>query len=575
MAASTNAQSVFPDLDTNFRAKTILVAGAPIEAKPIFVGGKDTVLNKEGKYALAKQWHDFITYTPINSAAPNDSGYVLVNHELQEKNNLLGDGGGMTVFKVRKKQDGSWEKYGPFRNVDFSEVGNTLANCGGITAPNGRIWTAEEWMVANNKSLATGLSDTSDFTIPAGSAFAGTTIKKYQNFNWMVEVDPAQAKAIRKMYNWGRFGHEGGVVMPDLKTVYLTDDYNQAAFYKFVADTENDYSSGKLFAYQQSADGESGTWILLDNSKLENVSNIQSYALEQGATMFLRHEWAVDIDGKVYITETGADSSNYKSYLKKGYKLAKHLIGLDTIKHPFTLQNPKDSAVKDPYGRVLVFDPLTDKMSVFIEGGKAKNYSSNKVHLSNPDGIGKVSVNGKTFLVIEEDLNGTTFGRVGNANVSSSGRKTIAEIYLLDMSVTDPTLDDLKRFAITPLGTEVTGITSSPDGSVLFFNSQHPDTSNTGDYKNSLTMMVTNLEDVITSIYENPSFEPEAGFQIWPNPAFKELRFNMTTDVAIYNAKGEKVRVERNTNVIDISELSKGSYWVQTIEGQVQKLIVE
>ena len=198
-AASVNAQSIFPAIDTNFRTKSVIVTGSPVKAVPVFIGGKDTVLASNGKYALAKQGHDFVTYAPINAAAPSDSGYVVVNHELQEKNNLLGDGGGMTVFKVRKKSDGSWEKYGQFKNVDFSAVGNTVANCGGITAPNGRIWTAEEWMVPSNKSLATGMTDTSDFTIPVGAAFAGKAIKKYQNFNWMVEIDPAKAKAVKKM----------------------------------------------------------------------------------------------------------------------------------------------------------------------------------------------------------------------------------------------------------------------------------------------------------------------------------------------------------------------------------------
>lgn len=44
----------------------------------------------------------------------------------------------------------------------------------------------------------------------------------------MTEIDPRQAVAIRKQYNWGRQAFEGGVVMPDNQTVYLSVDATPA-----------------------------------------------------------------------------------------------------------------------------------------------------------------------------------------------------------------------------------------------------------------------------------------------------------------------------------------------------------
>ena len=598
------SQQIFPALDTNFNAKTIIVPPSPLKAKLVFVGGKDTVIGINGQKQLAKQWHDFIGYTPINLQAPNDSAYITINHEMRVKDDILGDGGGMTVFKVKKTPSGDYDVEGGYRNVDFTAVGNTLANCGGISARNGRIWTAEEWVQTSNKDINVGLvpvegkdtvfaaygkgigqatvpglgiRDTNDWTIPSGANYAGRTIKKFQNFNWLVEIDPAQAKATRKMYNWGRFEHEGGVVMADDKTVYLTDDTQPAVFFKFVANQSGNFNEGQLFAYKQSVDGNTGTWLPLENS-LDSMLSIRSVALRKGATMFTRFEWITDVKGKVYITETGLDNSGnrFKDGMKAGGTLAKHLMERDVYNGPFSdsTMRIKDTVINDYYGRVLEFDPATDKMSVFLEGGKATNYASNKVHLSNPDGLITWTLNGKNYLVIQEDLNGRSKGRVGNPDVDGSGGN-ICEMYVLDMSKSNPTLDDLRRLLITPNGAEVTGAIPTPDGKAMFVNSQHPSAGNTGDYGNSCTMLLTGLDTYVTSVFEDPSFEQNQGFQVYPNPATRTLYFNEQSDVSIYSIGGQRVKVAWNAEKVDISELLPGTYFVQNIRGDVQKIIIQ
>ena len=45
--------------------------------------------------------------------------------------------------------------------------------------------------------------------------------------------------------------------------------------------------------------------------------------------------------------------------------------------------------------------------------------------------------------------------------------------------------------------------------------------------------------------------------------------------VALYNTVGEQVMVERGVNNLDVSNLVPGVYYVQTIEGETTKLIVE
>ncbi|TAE53002.1 MAG: DUF839 domain-containing protein, partial [Bacteroidetes bacterium] len=259
---AASAQIAFdPTIAPDFNPSTVKVPASPLKLQVVFVGGVDTVQttatygNPAGK-APAKQWHDFIGFTPA-AAGSGDLGWISINHEMIVADDKIGDGGGMTVFKVKRDpntdtliivpQTLADGRSGKFFNVDFvNTVGNTGMNCGGITSSfDGRIWTAEEWVRSKNSDVID--RDTSDFVIGVGTlngqaatagfpGLNGQQIKKYQNYNYMVEIDPRQAKAVRKQYNWGRQEFEGGVVMPDNKTVYTGQDATPGYFTKFVAD---------------------------------------------------------------------------------------------------------------------------------------------------------------------------------------------------------------------------------------------------------------------------------------------------------------------------------------------------
>jgi len=178
-----------------------------------------------------------------------------------ESNDKIGDGGGMTMFKLGKKADGTIEvlpqtlsdgRSGKFFNVDFAgTVGETGMNCGGISW-SGRVWTAEEWYQTSNKAINAD----------------GKKIKRYENLNWMVEIDPKNAKGVRKQYNWGRQGFEAGVIMDDQKTVYLFEDGDagKSLLSKFIAETPGDFTKGDLFFFKQNAGQFTGTWVTVPNN---------------------------------------------------------------------------------------------------------------------------------------------------------------------------------------------------------------------------------------------------------------------------------------------------------------------
>jgi len=299
-------------ISTHLLNDEVVLPSSPIKSQILFIGGIDTVQttatygNAAGQ-AIAKQWHDFIGVTPDTL---NDGEYwISVNHEMISTDSMIGDGGGMTVFKVSADAKGMMTvenqtltdgRSGKFFNVDFvNTVGETGMNCGGINSGvDGRIWTAEEWFRTSNASLG-GARDTADWTIATDlpGDINGKTVKKYQNFNWFVEIDPREAVAIRKQYNWGRLGYEGGAIADDNKTVYMGHDGTPGFFTKFVADVAGDFTEGTFYVYKQD---DAARWVEIDNETFDNMLYLTDTAVSHGATIFNRLEWVAIDQHEIY-----------------------------------------------------------------------------------------------------------------------------------------------------------------------------------------------------------------------------------------------------------------------------------
>ena len=457
--------SFFVEIDTNFHTKKLIIP-VNLTSTILFTEKVDQVVTHDGRTAPAKKHQDMIAYIPIDGSS--EHGRLYIGHETNYGDDILGDGGGATMFEV-KLENGEWNVVSDFNNVDFSPVRGTARNCGGSIAPNGMIYTCEETVPQNNRASyigGKGHRDTSD----VGS------LKFHENFGFMVEVDPKTMKATQKMIQMGRYYHEDIEFMDDRKTVYLSDDYEPAIFYKFVADVADDYSQGQLYAYKQSKDGTSGDWLAMpmDTASLLNPRDI---AIDNGATMLMRHEWFARVGNKIYIAETGHDSTDWTERVAQGGVPAKHLRD----------DHYKGGGVyTDYFGRVLVFDTETNEMSVHLDGGVS---SDGKNVLSNPDCISTVNLAGTDYLIIHEDINGNDYGRVSTTAYNKN--HWYNELYFLDLSIENPTVDDAVLFAVTPMGAEFTGGLFTPDGKSLFLNIQHPFYGNGKPFNRSMTVVIT------------------------------------------------------------------------------------
>lgn len=578
LATLASAGLDFPKLDTNFASPTFRIPASPVRMDVLFVGGTDSVTvvggPNDGKRDLAKQQHDFIGYLPINGRS--DSGFMVVNHETRDRNPIQGGGGGVTVFTVwNNPLQGKWQVVdhpkGRFRTLDFSSVGYTANNCGGVPTPWGTFLTAEEFPPSSNAEVGAYLDTNRHFVVKQhNGAAADDTLNTWQALGWMVELDPSVPKVVRKNFNMGRFSHEGGYCLDDRKTCYLTDDFTPGVFFKFVADAAGSYEKGQLHAYRQSGNGQGGDWIALPMD-LRSLMNARAIALDSGATAFNRLEWAEMVDGKLYFTETGADlydmgadPANPSGKLGLKGKLAKHLQARDAA------DGTVDSSLVDYYGRILVYDPSSHKVDVFLEGGTAANDPAK--NLASPDGLASVKIDGKSYLFINEDLTGITQNRMPAGSVK--GRE-ICETYVLDMSIAHPKVDDLVRFNTSSLGAELTGGRFTPNGKTYFINNQHPNaTLNTFPFNNSVTIAVSGYAETATYL-DKPVFSKSRKFQLAANPLSRIVHMNKTADVAIYDSTGKRVMVRRRTNQLDVSRLESGSYVVQTSKGEAARMVLE
>ena len=549
MAAGTSFSQSYPfaALDTNFITNYLLVPPA-YQFSIIFQQNQPVVLNNGSQYP-SRGVNDYIIFIPNNGSSTN--GWLFVNHETADSNTFLGDGGGATTFPVTRVGN-SWFPTGPFKHMNFSHLGGTLSNCAGGSAilANGNILTAEEFPPASNLALynnGAGVRDTNDFG----------GYKKYINYGWMVECNVQGDTAIRKSFQMGRYSHEAALVMPDGRTVYLTDDNSGGCFFKFVANTFGDYSAGQLFAYKQV--GSAGTWLPMPMNR-DSLNSSRDVAQRLGATIFNRLE-DIDIDGNgmIYIAETGADSVNLSSSISNGGVVANHLVPLSV----------GGGRYDDPYGRVLKFDPVTLGISVLIQGGTAADGKTNFASVDNI-AIDKA----RNIIYLQEDLISGTRGRQPSFITSSSS--WICEVYALSLTVSNPTVNDLKRFAVFPKGSEATGGYFTPDFNTFFINVQHPASGNGAPFNVSTTVAITGFP-ALTGVNEQGGLTPDkfSLSQNYPNPfnPSTTIKFSVPKDgnvaIKVYDVKGQLVKTLVNQRIIvgnysvdfNASELSSGIYF--------------
>lgn len=359
----------------------------------------------------------------------------------------------------------------------------------------------------------------------------------YNDIGWNVEINPATKTVIGKHWAMGNMAHENVTIHSNERTVYQGADSNPGYLYKFVATTAQDLSEGNLFVFSGSKNGM-GNWIQIPNTTITERNTTISLSNTAGGTIFNGIE-DVEIgpDGMVYFA-VKSENSVYR----------------------FQDSNPLT-------GTTLTMETYVGNMSYNIN-----------------DGINITSVawgSGNDNLAFDGD---------GNLWVLQDGGNNHIWVVRPEHTQANPKVD---IFGTTPLGSEPTGITFTPDYKYLFMSillGTDPASNNAGQLDaanntvnfNRGTTLVIALKGNLGTTLSIDHNSLESRFKLFPNPVKSSERLvikgKQIDTVKIYSILGELI-LNENYAAIDMAQLNlknmiSGLYLIQINNQETLKLIV-
>lgn len=192
------------------------------------------------------------------------------------------DGAGAVSRLPLNRVDGKWKAdLTGGMMLDVSSVDGTQVVCSGTVTPWGTPLMAEEYFFFNtsvwnhpnqyDEDENPGYKGGNDITYikPKNMMqYMGHMANPYR-YGYLFEINNAATAgeySLVKQYATGRLSHETAAIMPDARTIYMSDDdsakyndktYNTASggvLFKFVADVKGDLSAGTLFAAKLTQD---------------------------------------------------------------------------------------------------------------------------------------------------------------------------------------------------------------------------------------------------------------------------------------------------------------------------------
>lgn len=255
------------------------------------------------------------------------------------------DGAGAISRISLNRVDGKWQAdLSSSKMLDLSPVDGGQVLCSGVVTPWGTPLVAEEYFFFNtavwnhpdnhDEDERAGFRGGNDITYikPKNmTKYLGKMANPYR-YGYLIEVNNAASKdgeALVKHFVTGRLSHETAAIMPDMKTIYMSDDdsakynskkYNTASggvLFKFVADHKGDLSAGTMYAAKLTQDdtadphkaGFNVEWIMLGHSNNAQIAgwiaeydNVKVSDYVEGKSNYVSNEeiaaWAEGRAGK-------------------------------------------------------------------------------------------------------------------------------------------------------------------------------------------------------------------------------------------------------------------------------------
>lgn len=308
----------------------------------------------------------------------------------------------------------------------------------------------------------------------------GSAIEDYRNepnsYGWVVEIDPFDPTSTPKKHTaLGRFGHEGAWLAPALQgqplVCYMGDDANNEYIYKYVSKQRYFRSTagsellddGTLYVARFNDDG-SGDWLALDINDPAFLAAAAGVEFKDQADVLVNARLAADVVGA-----TRMDRPEWGTVHPKTREV--YMTLTNNTRRAADAVNAANPRGPNPYGHIIRWREEDNRSSatrfqwdIFVLAGPESDsrqldgaaLDSSNIFAS-PDGLW---IDQFGTLWIQTDMSGSQLnsGPFGNNQ----------------MLVANPQTGDIQRFFVGPVGCEVTGVVSTPDGKTLFVNIQHP-----------------------------------------------------------------------------------------------------
>lgn len=238
--------------------------------------------------------------------------------------------GALTIGKLAQDADGTLS-LGEVQAVDWAPLGGLWNPCAGQVSPWNTHLSSEEYEPDGRAAPSPEQK---------WPHYAWNGMKRYQDeplnpwrYGWIPEVvieDASGANHAVKHYAMGRFSHEIAHVLPDERTVYLSDDGYSVGWFLFVADTPRDLSAGRLYAAKLVQEAREGggrhalEWVDLGHARHDQIAPLV--------------EAKVPFEALFETAEPGDDRT-----CPEGFRFVEHVYGKECLK----LAAPSD-AVPDP-----------------------------------------------------------------------------------------------------------------------------------------------------------------------------------------------------------------------------------
>ena len=269
LAASSQASDVWHGIRTGYGEYQVLLQAGDTLSDGHLAGGIYSVAT--GEQILLSQKPDFNAFIPTNQ--DGTSGFLYTAWEDRPA--------GISQIEIEwDSASNQWDVISS-QMLNLSSINGGWVLCFGTVSPWGSPLFSEELYFDDTEDW-----NNVNYRYHQGQQLLASYLGTYPNpydYGFIVEMEDSDTNNpdLLRHYTMGRFSHENAQVMPDNKTVYLSDDGYETVLYKFVADAPGDLSKGTLYAAKliQDSTRDSSTtgfdveWIELASSSNAEILN--------------------------------------------------------------------------------------------------------------------------------------------------------------------------------------------------------------------------------------------------------------------------------------------------------------